>query len=282
MEQILNFETLHVCIMQTFLVVVILCIVFSIFVLLYNRSDTSPVLINSIKPADKKMVFQNDRIKLSKINDGLTWSIVTWLYIDDWNYKFGQDKYFLDWTDSQKNGVQMYFDKKDFSFNIKITTIPLMKKEHLVYHGINVQKWTSVIVILDNRNLDLFIDGELVKTKKLEFVPLYTNNSFVLFPDGGFNGKVGYLQYMSYKLPQFGIQHFQILKHRLNGNNPFFYSPLFYGILYAFKSAFYFLIIAFDRFFNNFNYYTLELLYEFVRILKNTFDDIINFIISII
>lgn len=281
MDQILNFENLHICIMQTIIVVIILCIVFAIFVLLYNRSDTSPVLINSIKPADKKMVFQNDRIKLSKINEGVSWSIVSWIYIDDWDYKFGQEKYMLDWTDSQKNGVQMYFDKKDSSFNIKITTIPLMQKEHLIYHGITVQKWISIIVILDNRNLDLFIDGELVRTKKLDFVPLYTNNSFVLFPDGGFNGKVGYLQYMSYKLPQFGIQHFQTIKHKLNGESPF-YSPLLYGLLYAFKSAFYFLIIVLDRFFNNFNYYTLELVYQFMRIVKNTFEDIINFIISIL
>jgi len=281
MEQILNFENVYGCMMQTLIIVIILCIIFSLFVLFYNRSDTSPVLINSIKPADKKMIFKNDRIKLSKVNEGVSWSIVSWIFIDDWNYKFGQDKYLLDWTDNQKNGVQMYFDKKDTSLNITITTIPLMKKEQLIYHGISIQKWTSVIVILDNRNLDLFIDGELAKTKKLDYVPLYTNNDFVLFPDGGFNGKVGYFQYMSYKLPQFGIQHFQILKQKLNGQSPF-YSPLLYAVLYGFKSVFHFFIIFFDRFFKNLNYYTLQLLYETIYIIKNTFEDIVNFIISII
>jgi len=139
MDQILNFENLYGCIMQTFIFVIILSIVFSLFVLLYNRSDTSPVLINGIVPADKKMTFQNDRIKLSKVNDGLTWSIVSWLYIDDWNYKYGQDKYVLDWTDANKNGVQIYFDKKNNSLNVKITTIPLMKTETLIYEGISLQ-----------------------------------------------------------------------------------------------------------------------------------------------
>ena len=280
MDQLFNFENLHVCVMQTIIIVVILCILFSIFVLFYNSSDTSPVLIKRITPTDEKMVFEKNTIKLSKVDKGLSWSIVTWIYIDDWNYKFGQDKYILDWTDTQKNGVQIYFDKKDSSLNIKITTIPLMMTEQLVYHGITIQKWTSLIVILDNRNLDLFIDGELVKAKKLEFVPLYTNNSFVLFPNGGFNGKVGYFQYLSYKLPQYGIQHFQILKQKLNGTIPF-YSPLLYAVLYGFKSAFYFLIILFDRFFNNINYYTVHLLYQFIQIFKDTFDDITYFFISI-
>jgi len=280
MDQILNFENLYGCIMQTFIFVIILSIVFSLFVLLYNRSDTSPVLINGIVPADKKMTFQNDRIKLSKVNDGLTWSIVSWLYIDDWNYKYGQDKYVLDWTDANKNGVQIYFDKKNNSLNVKITTIPLMKTETLIYEGISLQKWVSIIIILDNRNIDLFIDGELLKTKKLEFVPLYVNNEFVLFPQGGFNGKVGYFQYMSYKIPQFGIQHFQTLQYKLNGNSPF-YSPLLYSVLFGFKNAFYFLILLFDRFFNNLNYYTLQLSIEFIKIVKNTFEDIIDFLITI-
>lgn len=281
MEQVLNFENVHICMMQTLIVVIILCILFAIFVLLYNSKDNSAVLINEITNSDKQMVFQNDRIKLSKINQGVSWSIVAWIYIDDWNYKFGQDKYILDWTDPSKNGVEIFFDKLDSSLKINITTIPLMNKEQLIYKGIPLQKWTNIIVILDNRNLDLFIDGALVKTKKLNYVPLYKNNDFVVFPNGGFKGKIGYLHYIAYKLPQFGIQHFQIIKHKLTGDSPF-YSPLLYAVLYGFKSAFYFLIILLDRFFKSFNNYTLELLYKILHILKTTFEDIVNFLVSII
>lgn len=281
MDQVLNFETIHTCMMQTLIVIIIFSILFSLFVLLYNQKDNSSVLINKITNATKKMEFSNERIKLSKINQGVSWSIVAWVYIDDWNYKFGQDKYLLDWTDTNKNGVEVYFDKLDSSLKINITTIPLMKKEQLVYKGISIQKWTNIIIILDNRNLDLFIDGILVKTKKLEYVPMYKNNNFVVLPNGGFNGKIGYLQYMAYKLPQFGIQHFQILKHKLTGDSPF-YSPLLYAVLLGFKSAFYFLIIILDRFFKGFNNYTLDLLYKVIQILKTTYDDFVNFLVSII
>ena len=276
MIEILQFEGLYNCIMKTFIFVIILVILLSIFILLYNNSGNNPVLINKVVNADKQTLeFKNSRIKLSNFNNGLSWSIITWLYIDDWNYKYGQDKYILSWTDSKKNGFEMYFDKKNNSLNISITTIPLMKKEHLIFNGIPLQKWVNIIVILDNRSLDLFIDGELVKTKKLDYVPFYINNDLKVFPDGGFNGKIGYLQYLNYKIPQFGIQHFQLLRHKLVGNIPF-YTPMFYSILYGFKYLFYYIILVFDRFFKYLNYFTLEIVNELIEIFRQTFDDIIR------
>jgi hypothetical protein len=273
MIEILQFEGLYNCIMKTFVFIIILVILLSLFILYYNNSGNNPVLINKITSADKSIQI-NNKIKLSKFNNGLTWSIITWLYIDDWNYKYGRDKYILRWTDYKKNGFEMYFDKKNNSLKLSITTIPLMQKETLIFDGIPLQKWINIIVILDNRSLDLFIDGELVKTKKLEYVPFYINNNLTLFPDGGFSGKVGYLQYMNNKIPQFGIQHFQLLRHKMVGNIPF-YTPLFYSILYAFKYSFYNIILVFDRTFKHINYLTLEMVTEFIEILRQTFNDIL-------
>lgn len=280
MIDLTNFDSVFGCMIQTFIVVLILFLIFALVMYLNGRKGQNPVLISSVTPADKPISFTTDVIKTSQFDQGVTWSMVGWLYIDDWNYRFGQHKYILDWSDAAKNGIQIYFDKKENNLNIDITTIPIMKKEKLVFKDIPLQKWFNIIVILDNRSLDLFIDGVLVKTKKLEYVPLYKTNTLTLFPEGGFKGNVGYFQYMAYKLPQFAVQHFQLIKHKLNGDTPY-YSPTIYSLLYGFKTALYMFILLIDRLFKYFNYFTFEIFFQFVDIVRDAIQDVVDIVMGL-
>ncbi len=88
-----------------------------------------------------------------------------------------------------------------------------MNNTQMIYKNIPLQKCLCIIVVLDNRNLDLFIDGEIVMNYLLEEVPHYVPQELTITENGGFNGKIGYLQYLSYKMPLFGITHYQNLKN---------------------------------------------------------------------
>lgn len=130
----------------------------------------------------------------------------TWIYIDDWNYKYGEKKTILGRLDASGNpspvialgafsndaliSVQCYPDsanKEDAGseqvHNCNVPNIPL-------------QAWVNLLISLNGRTLDVYVDGKLVKTCVLPGVAKIANASPVLItPNGGFSGYTSNIQY---------------------------------------------------------------------------------------
>jgi hypothetical protein len=227
----------------------------------------SNLLINRVINAKTQLEYPSHKLPLSNKNKGVTWSFVTCLYVDDWEYRYGSDKYIFNWTNDNDKGVRMYFDYKTNNLNIDMTTIPLMSTETVVISDIPIQKWMTIVLCLENRNIDVFMDGELVKTQKLMYVPYYSTNNITLFPDGGFNGKMGYFQYFNYKLSLSNIKHFNNVKKALTHEIPF-YKPSFYTITYFYKLLIDKLIIIINRIFKFINNITLDFIVYITNFIK--------------
>jgi hypothetical protein len=237
---------------------------------LFALSKTSPVIIAKETAANLPFKRESTFLPLSQINEGVSWSFVLWIYVDEWNYLYGQRKNILQWG----NNLYMYFDEKSNDLTIDIMTIPSMNNNKIVYKNIPLQKWLSIIVVLDNRNLDLFVDGELVVNYLLDEVPLYIPQDLSICEKGGFNGKIGYIQYFSYKLPLFGVAHFQGLEKKFNNKSPvmFLYKPFFYIITFGLKMFFYSFIIFINRFLKKMNSIGLEMIFMILHMIKRFFN----------
>ena len=61
-----------------------------------------------------------------------------------------------------------------------------------------LQRWVSLVVSLNNRTLDLYLNGKLVRTCILPATAVIDSTaSVVLTPDGGFKGWTSNTQYFS-------------------------------------------------------------------------------------
>ncbi len=60
---------------------------------------------------------------------------------------------------------------------------------------IPLQRWNHIVVILWNRNLDVYLNGKLARSCALKSVPQLNNGSLFLFQDGGFSGDLANLRY---------------------------------------------------------------------------------------
>lgn len=229
-------------------------------------SKSSPVIIKKETPANLPFKRESTFLQLSNVNEGVSWSFVMWIYIDEWNYLYGQRKNILQWG----NNLYMYFDEKNNDLTIDIMTIPSMNNTKMIYKNIPLQKWFSIIVVLDNRNVDLFIDGEIVMNYLLEEVPHYVPQELTITEKGGFNGKIGYLQYLSYKMPLFGITHYQNLKNKFNNNSPimYLYNPYFFIMSFGVKMFFSNLIIFIGRLLKKVNSIGIEMIFMILRMFK--------------
>ena len=152
-----------------------------------------------------------------------------WLFIQDWNYKFGEDKPIFSRTDPsgsiQNPSVMLH--PTDNTLKISVSVYP---NEHTSKNdpapaghsgatddvflcevpNIPIQQWVSVAITVDSRNLDVYLNGNLVKSCLLTGVPKPAMGDVVLHDKGGFSGWLcSFNSYSHYLVPS-DVQLFNI------------------------------------------------------------------------
>jgi hypothetical protein len=85
-----------------------------------------------------------------------------------------------------QKGEMKYYDLKD--------VVPL-------------QKWNHLAILLDGRNLDIYLNGRMIKSFILPSVPILNSSRFKLFPEGGAYAQVSYLRYFNRALGPHRIKY---------------------------------------------------------------------------
>ena len=201
---------------RTILLVVIFC---SIFYLLYYSKlfDTSTDLITSITDADKHSTIVASNLKTYQNN----YSITGWFYIDDWNYKYGEPKVMLFRPDTAGGkgsfNPMVFFSPVENNITVAVNCYssdpsqPDANQRFLCdIKNINLQKWVHLGVVLNNRTLDVYINGKLTKTCMLPGVPKINNESNIELTPGnnpsnldenpGFKGYLSKIVFFPYDL----------------------------------------------------------------------------------
>lgn len=137
-------------------------------------------------------------------NTSTDYTYSTWFYIADWNYKMGEPKIIFGRTDAKNDPSPSIFLAPSINnIHISMAVYPSHKStsgQHIhtcVLENVPLQKWTNLIISLEGRAMDVYLDGKLVRTCMMPGVPKSDPASNILVtPDGGFNGYVSNLQYI--------------------------------------------------------------------------------------
>lgn len=186
-----------------------------VFNQLYNLvtgSAGSGDLLPKLQDATKQSVIQSSSAPLSSDTQG-AFSMQWWMFVKDWNYGFGKDKVVLTRADPTNQNVlnpKVSLHPTDNTLRVSVSIFPDSegagsKTEPApadsggsstddVYNcevpNIPLQSWFSVGVSVFGRNLDVYIDGKLVKSCFLPGVPKPATGDITLSPSGGFSGYV--------------------------------------------------------------------------------------------
>lgn len=183
----------------------------------YLMSPTkSPHLIDGMMDGKHMSVVHMDpTLKSSKpilrsVNqrDGIefTWSV--WVFIEDLEYKRGTIKHIFhkgnDNIDSSgmntpNNSPGLYLAADTNEFIILMNTFSQMQ-ETVVVEDIPLNKWLNVIIRCKGRNLDVYINGTIVKRHVLSGVPKQNYGDVYMSMNGGFSGFTSNLWYYDYGL----------------------------------------------------------------------------------
>ena len=208
----------------------------------YNEVIENPVT------AEDEYSFDSDTLKKSNGE----FAISSWIYIDDWNTKYGREKVILN---KGANGELITMKLGEYENNLEITlnvfdstrseyqqtmfdlipsgiqsTISMEDLEcsggviystgtnsgggagnvtgdiacgnvspvSVTIENINLQKWVNIIVAVNDRTLDVYINGKLVTSEAFKNIintGKINGTDLVVTPDGGFGGFVSKIQY---------------------------------------------------------------------------------------
>jgi hypothetical protein len=115
-------------------------------------------------------VIQPNKIPVLIPNVGMNYSISTWLYIDSWDKVTSKNII-------TRNPFNMYLDRENGNLVIEVGIHNGSTSEVMVYKHFPLQKWVNIVVVVENRTVDLWLNGKLYQSR--QFNNIVTNNSQV-------------------------------------------------------------------------------------------------------
>lgn len=95
----------------------------------------------------------------------------------------------------EKTELELYAKRK-----FKNTYEELNNRRVLSVNNIPLQRWFNIALVLINRNLNVYMDGKLVKSVLLEGIPISIDNNVFVNLNGGYKGKLSDLLYSKYAM----------------------------------------------------------------------------------
>lgn len=180
--------------------IVVVIVLYFLYIYLFNN------------PNDKTIVKSHDArsqqvISASNLPSGGTtnYTYSIWLYINEWNYRFGESKVVFGRTDQNNDPApSVKLAPSVNNLDVTLATYPTSGSSSdptlhtCSVQDIPLQRWTNIILTLNDRALDIYLDGKLVRTCVLPGVPkLNPNSDLHLCPGGGFSGYISNFRYIA-------------------------------------------------------------------------------------
>ena len=146
------------------------------------------------------------------LSRGSDYALQFWMFVQDWDYKFGQEKEVLMRTDATDHAIvspRITLHPTDNTLNVYLTTYASGSTATAAaqpgaangassngtmfvaaVENIPLQTWFSVSVTVFQRNMDIFINGNLVKSAVIPAVPRPATGNLLVGANGGFSGYV--------------------------------------------------------------------------------------------
>ena len=137
---------------------------------------------------------KTETINADSLTSGLDsdFSLSLWVYINGWNYRNGQTKDILIKGDNTNSSFKLQLGSN--VNNLTATLATNAGETQCNITNVPIQKWFNVIAVLNNRALDLYLDGKIVRTCMLGGVLKQNpNEKITLTPEGGFDSMDIYL-----------------------------------------------------------------------------------------
>lgn len=201
------------------IVIISLLIIFIIWFLSYLFYNTNIVYDEMLKAnelyTEKKNMIKHEDIPM---NTSANFTLSVWLFIDDWSVNIGKEKNILHLNSekltklSDDAYIVMTLDGFKNDINLKLKSYNLQQPSNNNYEtfkikNIPIQKWVCLTLSVDNKSVDVYIDGKLRNSYLMEStynhdsasskLNIYLGNISANDNGLGFNGLITRVRYIA-------------------------------------------------------------------------------------
>lgn len=209
--------------MEDYLLSIVLTTV--VFIIIYvilkyfsssSLSGGGSSLVSTIQDGKTESTYSGNIQVSQNQQKGLVFSYTAWILIDDFNYKYGEPKIvFTKGTPDLKISCPaLVIDPNTNSLLVYIDTYGT--KEIIPISNIPAKKWLHIGITVDQYSSNIYINGTLHTHHTLNQLPKQNSANVIITPKGGFNGKVGSVDYYPTLLDQNDIYNLSLNTPKLD------------------------------------------------------------------
>ncbi len=151
---------------------------------------------------------------------GISFAYSSWINIDDFAYMPGKQKVIFTKgpTDLSSMCPALLLDGTTNTLLVKVDTFG--NTEVVPISNIPAKKWLHVVIVVEQKAIDVYINGVLHTHHSISQLPRQNNGTVHTGIDGGFSGKISNLIYYNYYLEPSAIP--ALMGHPPDSNSPTF------------------------------------------------------------
>jgi hypothetical protein len=196
--------------MNVLLLIVTVVIIYLVFNYFTNAKS---VKLSGVKSGTQLTTVKASQLPSNKSSNNYAYSI--WFYVNNWKYRLADKKILLNRTSNTLDGESnplITLAAYENNININVSTYSLSSDKYsnpndrdinheCTIRNFPLQKWVNLIVSLNSRTLDVYLDGKLIRTCLLPGVAKIDPAADIhITPNGGFSGQTSNLQYFAHPL----------------------------------------------------------------------------------
>lgn len=178
------------------LILGIILVIILYVVISYILRDNTQTKLFDVMDASSIRTFSSNNYSSSSSNN---YSISLWYYLSDFNHRYNQEKEIFKLSTSGESGT--VFMNATFAPTKNDLMVDVMTQngsfEKVAIENVPLQRWTHILIVVNNRAVDLYLDGKLVKTKVLTNVPKVPTAADIVFGGGSDTQQSGFKGYLS-------------------------------------------------------------------------------------
>jgi len=194
-----NTSILYILLAIILLIVLVIIIVVLVKRAKKNKENVSVLLDSPTDAFDLK----DKSFPVKNSDEGLEFSYSVWIYVQDWTQGWknifvkGNKSDGAGTNSARAPGLWLYPDTNALHARINTFASP---NEGCDIKNIPLQKWVHITYVLNNRTVDIYIDGKLERSCVLRGVPKLNDEPVRVCDNGGFFGKISNLVYFRYAM----------------------------------------------------------------------------------
>ena len=201
----------HIKKIVIFISILILFIIWYLF--FYNKIKTTLIIENPTY-IHTSYVKEISNLDLPESDEGYKFTYSFWVYLKNipengnWKSKF-DNHYYIIYRFGSPNII--FFPKTNI-LRIEMTcknNSSDVVKDYIDIDTLKSQQWQNIVIVLDNKNLDIYLDGILETALNLKNVPFIYKRPLLLgHKNANFNGHIAKLEYFNINLDHNQINEF--------------------------------------------------------------------------